>query len=77
MKNQYNEQEIIKSFEEKFNQLPSDLKKEVLDFVNFLLTRIKNTAKKKPKLDWIGGLREYRDKYTSISLQKESLKWRY
>ena len=29
--------------------------------------------KKKPKLDWIGGLKEYRDQYTALELQKEAL----
>jgi len=27
------------------------------------------------KLDWAGGLREYRDKYTSLELQKKALEW--
>ena len=32
--------------------------------------------KKKPKLNWIGGLKEYRDQYTALELQKEALDWR-
>ena len=32
--------------------------------------------KKKPKLDWIGGLKEYRDQYTALELQKKALDWR-
>ena len=27
--------------------------------------------KKKPKLDWIDGLKEYRDQYTALELQKK------
>ena len=32
--------------------------------------------KKKPKLNWAGGLKEYRDQYTALELQKEALNWR-
>ena len=32
--------------------------------------------KKEPKLDWIGGLKEYRDQYTALELQKKALDWR-
>jgi len=31
---------------------------------------------KKPKLDWIGGLKEYRNQYTSYELQEKALEWR-
>ena len=39
-------------------------------------TRQDSQEKKKPKLDWIGGLKEYRDQYTALELQKEVLDWR-
>ena len=35
-----------------------------------------SNRKKKPKLDWIGGLEEYRDQYTALELQREALDWR-
>ena len=35
-----------------------------------------SNRKKKPKLDWIGGLEEYRDQYTALELQKKALEWR-
>jgi hypothetical protein len=63
--------------EEKIKQLPSELHKEVEDYVDFLLQREKKKGDKKLKLDWIGGLREYRDKYTSFELQKKAVEWRY
>lgn len=40
------------------------------------LIRQDSRRKKKPKLDWIGGLKEYRDQYTALELQKEVLDWR-
>ncbi len=39
-------------------------------------TRQDSQRKKKPKLDWIGGLKEYRDQYTALELQKKALDWR-
>ena len=60
---------------EKFNQLPPDLRKEVVNFIDFLLTQKVSTRKKKLKLDWIGGLKEYRDQYTALELQKKALDW--
>jgi hypothetical protein len=62
--------------QQKMEQLPPDLRKEVIDFIDFLLTKKVSNRKKKPKLDWIGGLKEYRDQYTSLELQKKALEWR-
>lgn len=59
----------------KFNQLPPDLRKEVVDFIDFLLTQKVSKRKKKLKLDWVGGLKEYRDQYTALELQKETVDW--
>lgn len=39
-------------------------------------TRQDSQEKKKLKLDWIGGLKEYRDQYTALELQKKALDWR-
>lgn len=66
----------MEAIEEKIKKLPPDLRKEVEDFVDFLLEKTKYKKGKKPKLNWIGGLREYRDKYTSLELQKKALEWR-
>ncbi|HUT52741.1 MAG TPA: DUF2281 domain-containing protein [bacterium] len=69
----------MKSLEELVKELPPDLRDEVRDFAEFVLE--KNQAAKgkkkgrKLKLTWAGGLREYRDKYTSIELQKKALEW--
>ncbi len=32
--------------------------------------------RKKPNLEWIGGLKAYRDQYTSLELQKKVSDWR-
>jgi hypothetical protein len=36
----------------------------------------KRLKKKKPTLDWVGGLREYRYQYTALELQRKALEWR-
>jgi hypothetical protein len=64
------------TLEQKFEMLPSELQKEAADFIDFLLTRKNSKQKKKPKLDWIGGLKEYRSQYTSLELQEKALEWR-
>jgi len=63
--------------EKKLNGLSEDLKKEALDFIEFLI--IKNHQYiKKEKFDfsWEGGLSELKNKYTSVSLQHDSMEWR-
>ena len=61
------------TLEQKFEMLPSELQKEAADFIDFLLTRKSSKQKKKPKLNWIGGLKEYRSQYTSLELQEKAL----
>jgi hypothetical protein len=66
----------LKTIEEKIHKLPPNMLDEVDDFVDFLLSRAKTKGKNKLKQDWAGSLKEFSDKYTSISLQKKSMEWR-
>jgi len=61
--------------EELIRALPADLKRELADFAEFLLKKHAARRKKRLSLDWAGGLREYRNQYTSLELQKKSLEW--
>ena len=65
----------MEPLEKKINQLPPDLQKEVYDFVEFLELKTLNKKKCKLKLDWAGGLKDLRDQFTSVELQKKSLDW--
>ncbi len=56
-------------------QLRPELKQEVDDFVEFLRERRDRPRRNKPRLDWAGGLSEYRDKFTSVELQHKALDW--
>ena len=61
----------------KFDELPENLKYEVLDYIEFLLQKYgKLSEKKKFKFDWEGGLSELKEEYTSVELQHKILEWR-
>ena len=66
--------------EKKVNELPDNLKREVLDFIEFLIDRNRNKKdyikEEKFNFDWEGGLSDYKNKHTSIELQHISMKWR-
>ena len=66
----------METIEHKIKQLPQNLQKEVIDFIDFLLSKKVRRKHKKPQLNWIGGLREYRDKFTALELQKKASEWR-
>ncbi|HLP60969.1 MAG TPA: DUF2281 domain-containing protein [Candidatus Deferrimicrobium sp.] len=66
----------MESVELKLKKLPRDLKNEVEDYVDYLLERKCKKSSKKPNLNWIGGLREFKDQYTSLELQKKADEWR-
>jgi len=66
----------MKTIEEMFKELPSELQQEVLDFVRFLNEKRAHTYGKKLRQDWAGALKDYRDQYTSLELQKMALQWR-
>ena len=66
----------MEDIEEMVKKLPPDLKREVEDFVNFLIEKKMRKHGRKLRQDWAGALKEYRDKYTSLELQKKALEWR-
>jgi|Deesub1362A_J573_1020465.scaffolds.fasta_scaffold24504_2 hypothetical protein len=66
----------LERLERLLNQLPPDLQKEVEDFVRFLLARRKKKRREKMRQDWAGALRDYRDEFTSLELQRKALEWR-
>lgn len=66
----------MENIEEMVKKLPPDLKREVEDFVNFLIEKKVRRQGRKLRQDWAGALKDYRDKYTSLELQKKALEWR-
>ena len=61
---------------EKIRELPPEIQKEVIHFIDFLRTKKSSKQKKKPNLEWIGGLKAYRDQFTALELQKKASDWR-
>ena len=64
--------------EVKLQKIPEDLRREVLDYMEFLLKKYKGTESKAKRFrfDWEGGLSEIREKFTSVELQHKVLEWR-
>ena len=57
-------------------ELPEELQTEVRDFAQFLRdNRMFRPRRKKLRMDWAGGLKDLRDKYTSVELQHKILDW--
>ncbi len=61
---------------ERIQKLPPELQKEIEDFVQFLVEKKAIKQAKKLRQDWAGALKEFREKYTSLELQRKSLEWR-
>ncbi len=67
----------METLEDLIKELPPELKDEVRDFARFLLDKKGRTARRERRLrlTWAGALRDYRDRYTSLDLQKKALQW--
>jgi hypothetical protein len=67
---------ITKSLPELVQELPPDMRAEVRDFIEFLLAKRSRSEKRVLRQDWAGALRDYREQYTSLELQRQALAWR-
>jgi hypothetical protein len=66
----------MESIAQKIQNLPPDLQDQANDFIEFLINKKKRKARKTPKLDWVGGLRQFKNQYSALELQKKALDWR-
>jgi hypothetical protein len=62
--------------EEMVKNLPPDLHQEIEDFIEFLINKRVQKPAGKLRQDWADALKDYRNKYTSLELQKKALEWR-
>jgi hypothetical protein len=63
--------------EVKFNKLPEHLKKEVIDFIEFLTK--KHEVPEGPgkfSFNWEGALSELKNEYSAVELQHKAAEWR-
>lgn len=57
--------------------MPTEVQREVLDFALFLMSKkLPERKSQMVKQGWAGALREFKDQYTSLILQKQSQEWR-
>lgn len=57
--------------------LPDKLKKSEVEIIVLPTGKAKRKkGRKKLRQDWAGALREYKNQYTSLELQKKALEWR-
>lgn len=63
-----------KTLEELTRELPEELKREVQDFVEFLIEK-KMPQRRKPTFSWWGAAEHLREKYTSVDLQHKITEW--
>ncbi len=56
-------------------RLPPESQREVEDFARFLLETRGQANSARLRLDWAGGLSEFRERFTSLELQKKALEW--
>jgi len=66
----------MKTLEEMIKKLPPELQQEVEDFIRFLMEKRVKKYGRPLRQDWAGALKGYRDRYTSLELQKKALEWR-
>ena len=60
---------------ELLNELPLDARQEVEDFAEFLLQKKRSKKQEKLRMDWAGGLKEFKNKYSALELQQKALEW--
>lgn len=65
----------MSTIEDLIRELPPDLQEEVRHFAEFLLETKVRPKRKGLRLSWAGGLREFRDQFTSLELEKKAVEW--
>ena len=61
---------------ERVRFLTEDKQREVLTFIESLVSKQEDIPKTCLRQDWAGALSEYKDRFTSVELQKKALEWR-
>lgn len=64
---------MMQSLFEQIEQLPPQLQQKVAIFVNSLAQQSKPKQGIKLNQNWAGAMKKYRDQYTSLELQQETV----
>ena len=64
--------------EQKIKQLPNHLLPEIMDYIDFLMSRYGQARKQKSSFtfEWEGGLADLADQFTAVELQHQAMNWR-
>jgi hypothetical protein len=67
-----------KEIESRLRNLPDHLRREVIDFIEFLAMKYKRDDQRSSmfKFDWENGLSELKNKFDSVGLQHAAQEWR-
>ena len=65
----------MQTFEEKIQKLPIERLPEVEDFIETILQQEKMKKPTHLRMTWAGGLKDFREQYTSLELQSKALEW--
>lgn len=60
------------SIQEMIKALPPERQREAEDFIRFLFQKQAGKKGKRLRQDWSGALKDFREQYTSLELQKSS-----
>jgi hypothetical protein len=63
----------ITTLEEKIQKIPPEKIAEVEDFVESILEQVQQRTPTYLRMTWAGGLKEFREQYSSVELQHEIL----
>ncbi len=59
------------------DDLPPDVRRDAVLYIEFLLKQRNQSEHAQPmQFSWAGGLRDYKDEYTSLELQRKANEWR-
>ncbi|HET90486.1 MAG TPA: DUF2281 domain-containing protein [Chloroflexi bacterium] len=64
----------VRSLQQLVQELPPEIPKS--ETFEFLLAKQSHRARKVLQQEWAGALRDYREQYTSLELERQALAWR-
>ena len=69
---------MTQMIETKIGQLPEELQREVMDYIDFLLQKYPHSVRQKSgfRFDWEGGLSDLKHQFSSVELQHQAAEWR-
>ncbi len=66
----------LKPIEQLLKELSPESQAEVREFIESLANKSHQESNGHLRQTWAGALADYRDKFTSLELQKKSMEWR-